>query len=123
MESKLIFVYNANSGRWNAYLDAAHKVLSPKTYQCNLCDITFGVFRERSEWKNFRKNSGLQMEFLHIDEFEKQYKSQTEMQFPYPVILKENADGLEPFVSADEINQLKTAEELMELLEKRTKNH
>ena len=33
---KLIFVYNANSGKLSAALDIAHKIISPSTYQCRL---------------------------------------------------------------------------------------
>lgn len=66
----IYFVYNANSGKLNAYLDMLHKVLSPKTYPCQLCDITYGVSKIRHEWKEFREKSRLIMIFLHKDEWE-----------------------------------------------------
>ncbi|MEX0288178.1 MAG: GTPase, partial [Flavobacteriaceae bacterium] len=66
---KLLFIYNANSGLGNMLLDGAHKILSPSTYECKLCDITYGAFTERKIWKAFRKESGIEMEFLHKDEF------------------------------------------------------
>ena len=77
---KLIFVYNANSGKLNAWLDSAHKIVSPSTYDCQLCDLTYGVFKENVEWVRFREselitNNVRQLEFLHINEFEKNYKS------------------------------------------------
>ena len=80
MVSKLIFVYNATSGKLNSLLDSAHKIASPGTYECRLCHLTFGVFKENELWARFREsltntNSSLQLEFLHKDEFEKQYWS------------------------------------------------
>ena len=48
---KLIFIYNANSGKHNALLDTMHKIVSPNTYNCNLCDITFGLFTENKTWR------------------------------------------------------------------------
>jgi len=37
---RLLFVYNADTGRFNRLADAAHKVLSPQAYQCVLCKVT-----------------------------------------------------------------------------------
>ncbi|WP_241234677.1 hypothetical protein [Nonlabens ponticola] len=53
---KLIFVYNANSGRINSWLDSAHKIISPSTYQCKLCELTHGAFTEHDEWSRFRES-------------------------------------------------------------------
>ena len=41
---ELIFIYNAKSGLVNELLDFAHKIISPETYNCNLCAITYGTF-------------------------------------------------------------------------------
>ena len=65
---RLIFVYNADSGLGNAMLDSMHKIVSPQTYDCQLCALTFGVFTEKEQWKNFRETSEISMEFLHKDE-------------------------------------------------------
>ncbi len=42
-EKALIFVYNADSGLLNAINDGILKIVSPSTYQCSLCSLTFGV--------------------------------------------------------------------------------
>ncbi len=123
MESKLIFVYNANSGKLNTYLDIAHKIFSPSTYQCNLCDITHGVFKERSSWKAFREEANLAMEFLHIDEFEEAYKSKFKHHYKYPIIFTQKDLELQVFITTEELNELKTAEELMNLIETRNKTY
>nr|WP_299345810.1 GTPase [Allomuricauda sp.] len=116
---KLIFVYNANSGRRNAIIDSMHKIFKPSTYDCNLCDITFGVVSENREWKKFREANPNELDFLHKDEFSKMYASKFKYKFTFPIILIEGERGLEIFVSTDELNQLKTSKELITLIEER----
>ncbi len=41
--NSLLFVYNADSGLVAGLFDSAHKLLSPSTYQCQLCTLTHGV--------------------------------------------------------------------------------
>tara|TARA_R110002072_G_scaffold300571_4_gene478351 strand:- start:7239 stop:7619 length:381 start_codon:yes stop_codon:yes gene_type:complete len=121
MKPKLLFIYNANSGKMNGYMDALHKIVSPKTYACNLCDITYGVFTENKAWKKFRTSSKISMEFLHLDEFKKQYASKFGSKFTFPIVLLENKCELELFISTEELNELKNAEELIHLISEREK--
>ncbi len=109
---KLIFVYNANSGKLNTLFDIAHKLLSPGTYQCDLCSLTHGALSEKQAWKEFRERTGLEMEFLHKDEFEKLYDNS----FDYPVIVKQS-DGIDLFLNADAISHLQSVDELIALIE------
>lgn len=113
---KLIFVYNADSGKKNALMDAIHKVISPQTYNCNLCEITYGVFTENKIWKKFRKSVEISMEFLHREEFLKQYASKFGAKFKFPVVLIENKGELELFISSDELTLLNKPEELIALI-------
>ena len=106
---KLIFVYNADSGLMNTLLDIGHKALSPQTYQCNLCGLTFGLIGEHQQWKKFREESDIEMEFLHRDEFEQKYAQK----FEYPVILKEDKN-LSVVISQTELNEIQTLDELIE---------
>jgi len=119
IKSRLVFVYNADSGRTNAFFDSLHKVFSPSTYNCNLCDITYGIFSENAKWKKFRKESDTAMEFLHKDEFDAQYASKFGHKFTFPIVLVENGDGFEVLLSTPEINTLKTVEELIQKIEER----
>lgn len=105
---KLIFVYNADSGLMNTLLDIGHKVISPTTYECNLCGLTFGIVSEQKQWKQFRETSNTEMEFLHRDEFEQKY----DRKFEYPVILKDD-QNLSVVMSQAELNQIKTLDELI----------
>lgn len=119
VQQKLIFVYNANSGARNALMDSMHKVFSPATYDCKLCDITYGVVSENKTWKKFRQNSKHQMVFLHKDEFAKKYASKFGYKFEFPIVLAEGDKGLEVLISIEELNGLKTAHGLIKLLKER----
>ena len=59
------------------------------------------------------------MEFLHIDEFEKAYKSKWLQKFDYPLVLTENSENLEVFIAKEELDGMKSPEELIGLVEKR----
>ncbi len=96
-----------------------HKVFSPTTYQCSLCDITFGIVSENKIWKKFRQESEHEMVFLHKDEFAKEYTSKSMNKFTFPIVFSESEKGLEVFIRTEELNQLKSAQELVRLIEER----
>jgi hypothetical protein len=114
--NSLLFVYNAHSGSLNALLDMAHKLFSPSSYQCPLCTLTFDTFNENKQWKQFREQSKVNMEFYHIDEFEKVFPNEM---FEYPVVLKQNENGLEVFLTKTELNALKSLDDLIKHLKSR----
>lgn len=114
---KLIFVYNADSGWHNSVMDSLHKVVSPKTYACSLCAITFGVFLENEIWKNFREKSAIEMEFLHKDEFVKKNNAYNLPSIEYPLILKRTKAEVQSFITAEEIYGLKEAQDLINVIE------
>ena len=112
--SKLIFVYNADSGLFNTMTDIAHKMLSPSTYSCSLCAITHGYFSENKEWAEYIDKLGMETEFLHRDEFSKSYGMEVAS---YPCIFKQCSTELEPLISAGQINRCQNIDELKQLLE------
>ena len=116
---ELLFVYNANSGLLDKIIDGAHKIVSPSTYECNLCAITFGSFTEDELWKAFRENSNLNMRFYYKDEFQKKYRSKWLPKFEFPVILVVKDGNLEPFILKDDLNMLTSSEALIEEIKKR----
>ena len=65
---KLTLIYNSNSGILQGAIDSIHKTFSPKTYNCNLCALTHGFFKEKKEWSNFLKKHDLEIEILHKNE-------------------------------------------------------
>ena len=111
---KFIFVYNANSGIVNTVLDVAHKIFSPKTYNCNLCALTFNTFSENKTWKDFRKQTNINLVFYHIDKFEKKYKP---LEFIYPVIITQKNEDFEELLSAEKIKNLTSIEDLITIFQ------
>ena len=105
---KLIFVYNADGGMINVIRDIGHKLMSPETYDCFLCSLTHGTFKEDPKWKSFRQSSSIDMEFLHRDEFEQKYG----MKHAYPVILKQ-ASQIEVVLSREQLGELNSLDDLI----------
>lgn len=106
----LILVYNANSGKLNALISAGHKLLSPSTYECQLCTLTHNTFIENKLWKTFRETTDIKMTFYHIDEFEKALPNHS---FNYPVILKKEKEVLTILISSNEFKNIKNIEGLI----------
>ncbi len=113
MVERLVFVYNAHSGLANALLDSAHKMLSPKTYDCGLCVITHGVLGENRKWKDFRKSWGVPMEFLHSDEFSRKYPDHGTGQNKWPMVFVSLGGRLCNFLDREEIAQMQGQEDLI----------
>jgi len=65
---RLIFVYNADSGRLSAMIDSARKLL--QIDGCTLCSITHGLAGEKDDWKSCRDEMGVPVDYLHKDELE-----------------------------------------------------
>ena len=63
---RLIFVFNADSGSFNAFLDSARKLL--QINGCTLCSITHGLAGEKSEWKECKEEIGVPVDYVHKDE-------------------------------------------------------
>lgn len=110
---KLLFIYNANSGKLNALFDAGHKLFSPSTYKCSLCALTYDTFTENTVWKTYRKESNIDMVFYHKDEFENVFPKET---FQYPVILQEKNNHFLEFISNKSIRSIEEIEDLIKLI-------
>jgi hypothetical protein len=105
----IIFVYNADSGIFNLLTDAAHKMLSPETYSCNLCSITYSAVGIKKEWKDYIAKLPLPVEFLHRDELQNKYGIQ-DVILP-AVFIKKNTD-VSLLIGSDLINSCKTVADL-----------
>lgn len=99
---ELIFVYNADSGKWNGYLDMMHKVFSPKTYPCQLCAITYGTFSMKKEWGEFVDQLPLPVRFLHRDEWEKEFARQDEL----PAVFLKHGEDITVWIDAESMNKM-----------------
>ncbi len=105
---KIIFIYNADSGFFSQLVDGAHKVLSPKTYSCDLCKLTHGSVGIKKEWKEFLEDLPFELEFLHRNELKKVPELQN---LDLPLIALQDGSGTKLVLSAEEtgkINDLQT---------------
>jgi len=109
----LLFVYNADSGKINALLDAGHKLFSPSTYQCSLCALTYDTFTENNVWKSFREGSKIDMKFYHKDEFEKDFPY---VNMDYPVVLQLEKDKLSTLIDHRSLDKIPDIASLIEKL-------
>jgi hypothetical protein len=118
---ELILVYNANSGFYNMIKDALHKSISPSTYGCNLCGLTFGTIHMRSKWKKFIDDLKIPSKFYHRDEFFEMLKTHPHKiaNNNFPAVYLHKKGKLSLIITSDEINQTKTLEDLMDLVEKK----
>lgn len=113
----LIFVYNADSGIFNTLSDIAHKLFSPDTYQCNLCNLTHGYFQAREEWVTFLDDMDADIEFLHRDEFVKQYSSNQNIKdVALPAIFIKDNDDIKLWIDKNIINEMSSTDDLMETI-------
>lgn len=104
--TELLFVYNANSGLLNAALDTLHKTLSPATYACSLCAVTYGATSMRPEWRTFLRGLPAQTMFLHRDELAQRYPALRSE--PLPAVFRRGAADApwQVFLSAKELKPL-----------------
>ena len=109
----LVFVYNADSGLFNTVTDIAHKIISPKTYACQLCSLTHSYFTVKKDWADFLSGLDAELEFLHKDELQAKYGLTG---ISLPVILHRQNDRLETWISGKEINQCPSIDTLKGLI-------
>ena len=114
MKPKLVFVYNADSGLFNTLTDIAHKLISPQTYNCNLCAITHSAFGMQKEWKAYLAGLDAELEFLHADELKARYGVQG---VPLPAVFRRQDGELTVCIDAPSINACANSEDLKRLIE------
>ena len=96
-------MYNADGGRLAGLKDMFHKILSPATYPCSLCAVTYGATSMQPEWRAFIKELPVPVEFLHRDEFIRDYPQWRA--HPLPAAFAADAGGsLTPFIAAPEMD-------------------
>lgn len=116
---KLVFVYNADSGKLNALMDSLQKVVNPSAYSCKLCELTYGAFEEKKAWRTFRGELDVETEFLHKDEFRKEYASKFGHKFDFPIVLGQTGKGLEVIISNSEFEEINNLEVLIDKIKGR----
>jgi len=108
-----VFVYNADSGLFNTLMDVGHRLLSPQTYPCNLCAITYSVTGMRREWSRFLRSLTTPFEFLHRDELRERYGIEGVV---LPAVFKRDGEQMIMWVDAEAINSCQNLDDLIQLV-------
>lgn len=109
----LIFVYNADSGIFNTLADIGHKIFSPHTYNCDLCQLTHGYFSERRAWRNFVHDLPVATEYLHRDQFRRQFPH---LKSPLPAVYLRQGKQMRLCVTAASLRECKSLADLKSLV-------
>lgn len=114
MNDTIIFVYNADSGLFNALSDSAHKIFSPETYGCNLCAITHSALGMKSEWKEFLNSLDTPLEFIHRNELKEKY----DIKVSLPAVFRKSGEKMQLILTSDRINECDSITDLKDLISK-----
>lgn len=114
-KSSLIFVDNADAGLMAALFDSAHKLLSPATYDCQLCALTHGLAGPREQWSAFLKTLDVPLEFLHRDEFRRRF-ARLAGSTALPAIFRERDGTLEPVIDGTVLRGMTDLDALIEFV-------
>ena len=113
-DTTLVFVYNADSGWRSAFSDLLHKTLSPSTYPCDLCALTYGPGGMRREWARFIRGLRVSSVFTYRDALLKEFPMIKAGELP--AVFRVEGQAVTELIRAEEFSALKTLEQLMELL-------
>jgi len=111
--TEIILVYNAWGGIYPGLVDFINKEFFPASYPCNLCYQTFGTFSMKKEWKHYLEGLPYKKRELHKDNFLRLYKPEN---LDLPVILVTDGSNVQVLASAEELNQLRSLEALIEVV-------
>lgn len=116
-ERRILIVYNADGGLLAMLSDAVHKVVSPETYPCSLCAITYGPVSMRKRWRQFLQSRAETVSFHHKDDWARDYP---QSQAPLPAIfVSDNGGAPRQLVSAAELDACTGLEPLIDLVKER----
>lgn len=115
--TQLIFVYNAKRGTEHKVLDFLHKSISPSTYQCDLCALTYGHFSMKKEWKSFIESLPLSVAFYYQEDL---HERLPDVDYALPCVLSVEKDSPKLLISAADMKGMDLAQ-LKAALQERVK--
>jgi|SRR6185369_934021 len=112
--AQILFVYNVDLTPFALLSDFVHRIVSPETYPCRLCDLTYDRFTMKSEWKQFLASLPIDCAFALRDQFHRKYPAYADL--PLPAVFRHGSGTLTTLLSADQINSATTIETLRHLV-------
>ncbi len=95
---RLVFVYNAEAGLVAGAMDTVHKIVSPATYPCSLCAVTYGLAGMRRSWRDWLARQPLPAAFYHRADFRAAFPAAAD--WPLPLVALARGAALEPLLGA-----------------------
>jgi hypothetical protein len=123
---RLVFIYNAKSGLFNGALDYVHKIVSPGTYACSLCGLTYGLLGMKTEWEAFVQSLPVEVSFTYPDRMSTLPDGQPLPALPVGVLVDDDNhedNRCEILLSASEMNACTSLSDLMARLSERLDAH
>ena len=114
---RLILIYNAAGGIFAQLSDAVHKLVSPSTYACSLCALSYGAVSMHGAWRRTLESLPVTPVFLHRGEG-KVAALAPNAELP-AILLRQGSTSPELLIGADELNAMPDLETLTELLLRR----
>lgn len=84
-------------------------ILSPRTYPCRLCALTYSNFGMRREWRDFVDSLDAQVELLHADELKARYGVEI---VPLPAVFMEQGCEIKVLIHKDALDACRTLADL-----------
>ena len=100
----------------------AHKIFSPKTYECQLCKISHGWFGMHEQWRLGIEKLQLEPEYYHRDQLSARVtKKFNNLAFPC-VLLQDDQNEINLLIDKPEITNCKDITQLLNLISQKVKN-
>ena len=114
-EGTLVFIWNAKKGWQQAVFDSLHKWISPGSYSCSLCQLTYGFAGPKAEWKSFLASLDRPVHFYHRDEFK---DTGIRGGFPeeFPLILERHPGNWHVLMDAQDLEGIPGLDQLLNTL-------
>ena len=110
----LLFVYNAKSGLLHGAMDFVHKIVSPSTYACSLCGLTYGNLGMKKVWAAFVASLPLPVLFAYPDTWAEYVDEPLTEALPAAFLVTDR--GARLLIPASDINACKSLDALQALV-------
>ena len=117
MSARLVLVYNADAGVAAGLRDLVHKIVSPATYPCSLCGVSYGVFGMDRRWREYLAALPLPVAVFHRPDFHAAYPALAAE--PLPLIARDGGGGVTVLLGAAALQRLTTIDALIAALDRR----
>lgn len=113
----IVLVYNAKNDKISKAFDVLHKMVSPSTYQCDLCKLTHGNFGATAEWKAFLNSNTVQV--FYKDNFLKTHPKHDVESQDFPLIIYKAKDTLKVLINKEELETISDTKALIEKIKQK----